>query len=204
MIVIGLCGGSGSGKTLVCRTILSLGIPVFESDAVYHRLIASSTDCAREIVNAFGEQVMDTRSGGIDRRALSRIVFSDSPDAKERLQCLNRITHRHVAEEFYRWRDAQEKSGATCVVLEAPLLFESGLDRLCTVTIAVTAPKAIRLTRIMARDGISQEEAVTRISVQRTDEELVRSCDYVIENTGTMTEVRDRISHLIKNILNRG
>ena len=65
MIVIGLCGGSGSGKTLVCRTILSLGIPVFESDAVYHRVIASSTDGAREIVNAFGEQVMDTRSGGL-------------------------------------------------------------------------------------------------------------------------------------------
>ncbi len=204
MIVVGLCGGSGSGKTLVCQTILSLGIPVFESDAVYHRLIAAPSDCVQEIVNAFGSEILNTRTGGIDRRALSKIVFSDSPDAKERLQSLNVITHRHVIEAFCHWRDEQEKSGAACAVLEAPLLFESGLDRLCAVTVAVTAPKTIRIARIMERDGISHEEAEARIAAQRTDDELVRSCDYVVENTGTMTEVRDRISQLLKNILNRG
>ena len=204
MIVIGLCGGSGSGKTLVCQTILSLGIPVFESDAVYHRLIASPSDCVRDIVNSFGTAVLDTQTGGIDRRALSKMVFSDSPGSKERLQCLNHLTHRHVAEAFCHWRDEKEKSGAACVVLEAPLLFESGLDRLCTVTVAITAPEAIRVARIMARDAITREEAEARITAQRTNKQLEHSCDYTVENTGTMTEVCDRVSQLIKNILNRG
>ena len=204
MIVIGLCGGSGSGKTLVCRAILSLGIPVFESDVVYHRLITSPSDCVQDIVNSFGAAVLDSQTGGIDRRALSKIVFSDSPDAKERLRCLNHITHRHVATAFCRWRDEKEKGGVSCVVLEAPLLFESGLDRLCAVTVAVTAPKTTRIARIMERDGITREEAKARIAAQRTDEQLEQSCDYTVENTGTMTEVCDRVSKLMKNILNRG
>lgn len=202
MIVIGLCGGSGSGKTLVCQTILSCGIPVFESDAVYHRLIAEPTDCVRELAAQFGVEVLDDH-GGIDRRALSRLVFSDRPDAKDNLQKLDEIAHRHVCHAFLQWKEERVSKGSPAIVLEAPLLFESGMDRLCTVTIAVTAPRALRLERIRERDGITAQEAQARIDAQRSDAELKRLCDYTVENTGTMSEVQNCIKELLEKILNQ-
>ncbi len=201
MIVIGLCGGSGSGKTLVCQTIVSRGIPVFASDDEYHRLIDAPSDCTRALAATFGTGVLNAH-GGIDRRALSRRVFSDTPVAGENLSRLNEITHRYVCEAFLEWKQRQEEGGATAVVLEAPLLFESGMDRLCTVTVAVTAPRDLRIARIKARDGISEQEAIARINAQCSDEFLVRNCDYTVQNTGTMNEVRDRIDKLFNQILN--
>lgn len=202
MIIIGLCGGSGSGKTLVSQMIMSLGIPVFESDIVYHRLIQAPSDCVRELVAEFGTAIQN-RQGGINRRALSRLVFSDRPDAQENLRRLNEITHRHVCNAFLSWKDEQIKCGATAIVLEAPLLFESGMDRLCTVKIAVTAPRNLRIARITARDRISVKEASARLDAQRSDMELSCLCDYTIENTGTMKDVRVSVEKLINNILNQ-
>ena len=201
MIVIGLCGGSGSGKTLVCQTILSRGIPVFASDDEYHHLIEAPSDCTRELAATFGVGVLNT-CGGIDRRALSRLVFSGRIGVEENLKHLNEITHRYVRDAFLGWRRQQEEDGAVAVVLEAPLLFESGMDRLCTVTIAVSAPIGLRVDRIKKRDGISEEEAVARIRAQRSDEVLAELCDYTIRNTGTMSEIQDQINQLLNQILN--
>lgn len=201
MIVIGLCGGSGSGKTLVCQAVLSRGIPVFASDDEYHRLVGTPSDCTRALVAAFGDDVLNVQ-GGIDRRAISRLVFSDRPDAKENLRRLNEITHRYVCEAFLAWKNRQEEEGTAAVVLEAPLLFESGMNRLCTVTVAVTAPKGIRIARIMARDGITKGEAAARIEAQCSDEVLAQLCDYTVQNTGTMSEVQDQINRLFNQILN--
>lgn len=201
MIVIGLCGGSGSGKTSVCQTVLSRGIPVFASDDEYHRLIGAPSDCTRALAAAFGDKVLN-KQGGIDRRAVSRLVFSDRPDAKDNLRRLNEIAHQYVCEAFLTWKHRQEKEGADIVVLEAPLLFESGMNRLCTVTVAVTAPKEIRIARIVARDGITEQEAAARIEAQCSDEVLTRLCDYTVQNTGTMNEVQDRINQLFNQILN--
>ena len=149
MIVIGLCGGSGSGKTSVCQTVLSRGIPVFASDDEYHRLIGAPSDCTRALAATFGDKVLNEQ-GGIDRRAVSRLVFSDRPDAKDHLRRLNEI----------------------------------------------------RIARIVARDGITEQEAAARIEAQCSDEVLTRLCDYTVQNTGTMNEVQDRINQLFNQILN--
>lgn len=201
MIVIGLCGGSGSGKTLICETILSRGIPVFASDDEYHHLIEAPSDCTRELAAVFGSEVLNAR-GGIDRRVLSGLVFSAGAGAEENLKRLNEITHRYVYDAFLKWKHRQEEDGAAAVVLEAPLLFESGMNRLCTVTIAVTAPSSLRIARIRKRDGISEQEAVARIHAQCSDEVLTELCDYTVRNTGTMSEVQDHINQLLNQILN--
>lgn len=200
MTVIGICGGSGSGKTQVSQILLARGIPVFESDDVYHGLIAAPSPCTRAIAAEFGECVL-APDGAVDRAALREVVFSASPEAPARLARLNEITHRYVREAFTHWSLVQSAADAPCIALEAPLLFESGMDALCDAIVAVTAPLEIRVQRIMRRDRISEEQARARIRAQCPDEALLARCDYVIRNEGTMNDILAQIDHIIMQIL---
>lgn len=200
MTVIGICGGSGSGKTQVSQILQTRGIPVFESDDVYHGLIAAPSLCTREIAAEFGEGVL-APDGSVDRDALREIVFSASPEAPARLARLNQLSHRYVREAFIRWSSVQRTSDAPCIAMEAPLLFESGMDALCDAIVAVTAPVEVRVQRIMKRDGLSEEQAYARIRAQCTDEQLLARCDYVIQNGGTMNDIPEQIDHIIMKIL---
>lgn len=200
MTVIGICGGSGSGKTQVSQILLARGIPVFESDDVYHGLISAPSPCTSEITAEFGEGVL-APDGSVDRAALRAVVFSASPEASARLARLNEISHRYVREAFIRWSSVQNAANAPCIAMEAPLLFESGMDALCDVVVAVTAPLDVRVQRIMQRDRISEEQAHARIRAQCADEELLARCDYVIRNEGTMNDIYEQTDHIIMKIL---
>lgn len=202
MTVIGLCGGSGSGKTAVSEYLTSLGYPVFESDREYHRLTDTATDCVRALAEAFGEGILNP-DGSLNRRALAKAVFGQEAGAEEKRKRLNEISHRYVKESFFIWRARQEAAGQALAVLEAPLLFESELDACCRYTIAVTAPDAVRRLRIVARDGISVSEAEARIAAQIPNEKLAALCDYTLENTGTLDDMHKQIKQIIDDILNK-
>ena len=180
-MIIGISGGSGSGKTTVLHILRELGAVVLDCDAVYHQLLQTDPALLSAIETRFPGTV---RQGTLDRAALGAVVFSD-PQA---LLDLNRITHGAVKKEVTRRLTPEPKLAA----IDAIGLFESGLSELCQLTVAVTAPADIRIQRISQRDGITPEQARARIHAQADQEAFVLRCDYHLENAGTPAEFRDK------------
>lgn len=177
MKVIGVTGPIGSGKSYVCAIFAERGIPVIDTDAVYHELISKYTDTVKEIVSCFGESVLN-ENGGIDRTALGNIVFSDS-DALEKL---NKITHKFVRLETEQLLEKYRKSDVSAVVLEVPLMFESGFDKLCDEVIAVIADDEERIERIMKRNGYTRLEAENRVKKQKDNNFYIANSNKVLYN----------------------
>ena len=174
-MIIGITGGSGCGKTTLLDMIRDMGGLVLDCDAIYHELL--QTD--RAMLDAIGGRFPGTVDQGIlQRKKLGAIVFAD-PAA---LQDLNRITHAAVKQEVLRRLAAEPALAA----IDAIGLFESDLAELCHVTVAVTAPTELRIQRLMARDGISEEYARSRIAAQHDAAWFAERCSYVLENNGTI------------------
>lgn len=193
MKVIGLCGGSGSGKSTVCSLFAELGVPSIDTDKLYHDMISTDTECTRELLAAFGEQVH--AHPGIDRAALREIVFASSVN----LNRLNEITHRHILNSV---RNIIEHTEADGIIIDAPLLFESGFDKECDLTVCVVADNDIRLKRILERDGISRDAAQKRIASQIGNAELIERCDYALENNSGTDELKKKVRELNKTLFN--
>ena len=194
MQVIGLCGGRGAGKGTVCSIFAELGIPSIDTDKLYHSLISTDSECSRELVSAFGDDVY--ANPGVDRKALRDVVFA-SP---ENLDLLNKITHKHILASV---RDLIKNArDARAIIIDAPLLFESGFDKECDVKICVIADDDVRIERIIKRDGITHEIAKARIASQIPNDRLMDICDYAIENNSDENELRKRIHALSQTLFN--
>lgn len=150
----------------------------------------------REITDRFGDVVV---SGGmIDRKALGKIAFSD-PGALEEL---NAITHKYVGEEVSRRLREHEQNGGALAAVDAIALIESGLSRLCSFVIGVTAPEHVRIRRIMERDGVSEEYARLRVGAQKPEIFFYENCDYVlISDCDTVDEFEDKCRVFFKGLL---
>ena len=194
MLVIGLCGGSGSGKGTVCAFFAELGIKSIDTDKLYHEIISFDSACTMELVKSFGNAIY--ANPGIDRKALRNIVFSSD----DNLKLLNKITHKHILSEVRNIIEANSDSRG--IIIDAPLLFESGFNSECDVTVAVIASESTRLERITKRDGISLEHAKARIASQISDAELIEKCNYSIENSSTEKELRTRVLELYRKLFN--
>lgn len=177
MKIIGLCGGSGAGKGEVCRLFEKYGIPSVDTDAVSRIVMKKGQKCYDEVTANFGSEIID-ENGEIIRRKLAEVIYADA--VKKRV--LEGITHRHIIEYSMRLFDEFEKKGFEFAIADAPLLFESGMDKICFKTVAVIADEENRVRRITARDNISREFALNRIRVQISDDELKKKCDYIIYN----------------------
>jgi dephospho-CoA kinase len=184
--VIGITGPSGSGKSTVSAMLRENGALVLDADAVYHQLTCEP----------WLQEKLETRfpgvvqNGVLDRKKLGAIVFADA----QALQDLNAITHGAVREELQR--RTREYTG-TLVVLDVPLLFESGIDRDCTLTVGITAPEAVRLQRICARDGIDAAYAKSRLDAQPKDDFYAVHCDALVENDGDEAAFRKKMERLL-------
>ena len=174
MRMIGLCGRSGSGKTGFCKLAKELGYKVVDCDEVYAELVSKRTPCLEEIVEHFGDIAI--KDGALNRKAVAQIVFSD----KEKLLLLNKITHKHISKRVFEI--IAEYGENEIVILGAPALFESGLDSACESVIGITAPDQACIARIIARDGITEEQARSRLSNQRTNDFIIENSDYIIIN----------------------
>ena len=196
---IGLCGRSGSGKGYVSDVFAALGVPAIDTDAVYRDLSGPAdvpSACMQELSRAFGEKILNP-DHSLNRRAMAAIVFA--ADGAEARNTLNRITHAHILRETRRLAERYAKEGYRFVLIDAPLLFESGFDEFCRYTVCVTAPDSICIERIMSRDGVTEEEARRRLSAQIPLEELTRRCDYTVVNDGTVP-VRPQVEQIIQTI----
>jgi len=173
-MILGITGGSGCGKTTLLQIIARHGGLVLDCDALYHRLLRTDPALLAAIGARFPGTV-DAR--GLDRKKLGRTVFSD-PSA---LADLNAITHGAVKAEVLRRLETRPPLAA----IDAIALFESGLAALCDLTVAVTAPQDARVRRLMARDGIGEAYARSRIAAQHSDAWFREHCDRLLENDGS-------------------
>ena len=172
MKILGITGGSGCGKTTLLYAAQSLGAYALDCDALYHALLQTDASLLRALESEFPAAF---RNGVLYRRSLGKLVFSDA----DGLARLNAITHPRVVAEVRRRLDGRNEPFA---VIDAVALFESGLAALCDVTVAVTAPEEARIARLMHRDGISRDYALSRIRAQRSADEFSAAATYTLEN----------------------
>ena len=199
MKIVGLCGGSGSGKSTVASFFSEYGFIPINTDKIYHELTSKDTECLKELVGEFGEAIL-TESKSLDRRKLAAVVFAKNAD-KEKHKALNRIAHKHVLSKVRELISEYEKVGAVAVMVDAPMLFESGFDKECDAVISVTADSDVRAKRIVERDGIPVEAALARISSQLPDCFLVENSDYNIYNDD-ISALPEKVEKIAKKILN--
>ena len=173
MMVVGLTGGIGSGKSTIAKAFAALGIAVFNSDEQAKALIATDAQVKERIIAAFGEEAY--QNGEYNRAYIAQIVFNNS----EKLAILNGIVHPALAEYFKRW--AKEQT-SPYVLKEAAILFESGSYKDCDYIITVTAPEEVRIARVMARDHCTEAQVRARMAQQWSDAQRIALSNAVIEN----------------------
>ncbi len=183
MLKVGVTGGIGSGKTTVCKVFEALGIPVYYADDRAKWLMVHNPDLVHGIKKLFGEEAY-TADGQLDRPFIARKAFGDSTI----LGKLNALVHPAVAIDGERWHN--EQSGVPYTIKEAALLFESGSYRFLDRVITVYAPAEMRIRRVMERDGLSREAVTARMERQMPEEEKIEKADFVIQNDGSRSLVR--------------
>ena len=176
MTLVGITGGSGSGKTTALRRLAQNGALTIDCDALYHELLQTDTALLRAIDETFPGTVGEN---GLDRRALAAIVFSD-PDALARL---NAVTHRRIVEALQERLRAWAMAGGTRAAIDAIELVSGGLAERCALTVGVLADRETRLARIMARDGLDRESAARRIDAQHGDDYFRARCGCTLDNS---------------------
>ena len=196
MIVIGITGPTGAGKTTVLNVLKELGGEVVDCDAVYHELLRTSGQLRAELKARFGGEIFD-ETGDLRRKELGAIVFQD----EKALADLNAITHRHILAELDRLIARAEAQGCPAVALDAVALIESGLGERCHVTVAVTAPEEARLRRVMAREGVGEDYARSRIAAQKPWSWYEERCDCVLRNDGAREALERQAAALFRKIL---
>lgn len=191
MTVIGITGGTGSGKTTLLRAIEVHGGLCIDCDALYHELLENDEG----LLAALAENFPSAFDGGVlNRKALGNLVFAD----KVALAALNEITHKVVCREV---RKIIGETDRQLVAIDAIALFESGLNELCDVTVAVTAPEEIRIERLTARDGISRDYAQKRIRAQKSDAEFAAMAQYTLQNDASKEVFSIKCSQFLKGVL---
>ncbi len=189
--IVGITGRSGSGKSLLCAQLAEQGAEVLDADRIYAELVGQDGPMTRALNGRFPG--VWTPENGLNRRKLADIVFSDEAARLE----LNRITHGQVREELRR---RVRKSESRLILLDVPLLFESGCDRLCDVTLAVLANREGSLARIMTRDGINEEQARARLDSQPDDDFYRARADLLLENRKSLERFQGEIARLCEKI----
>ncbi|MCL1949903.1 MAG: dephospho-CoA kinase [Turicibacter sp.] len=185
MKIIGLTGGISTGKSTVIKWFLEDGIPVLDADAIVHGLQQPGTELLRQIEEVFGG-VMLNPDGSLNRQALGQLIFTDET-AKE---TLNQLIHPLVRDALNQGIETARSKGEKIIVLDVPLLFESGFETLVDEVVVVYAPREVQLARLMERDGIDEAYAKAKIASQGCLEDKRKRAHYVLDNGGSLEGLR--------------
>lgn len=192
MKVIGLTGGTGSGKSVVSKSLAAAGAVVIDADKIAHEIILKGKPAYAEIVNFYGTEILDAE-GNIIRKKLGEIVFHDA----KKLAFLNQCTHKYICAEVDRQIAAAKQTNAK-IILDAPLLLEAGLESRCDAVWVVYADPQVRARRIMERDGISDALAKARIANQKSWEEYRQAASVVIDNSKDFAYLQEQLDKILK------
>ncbi|WP_409270883.1 dephospho-CoA kinase [Neobacillus sp. SCS-31] len=191
-LTIGLTGGIASGKSTVANMCREMGIPVIDADIEARLAVEPGEPAYKKIVESFGSGIL-LPDGGIDRQALGALIFND----EQKRLLLNGIAHPEVRKRMAEKRKEAEMSGAPVIMLDIPLLFESKLAHLADKTLVVYVDRDTQLSRLMARNSFSKEEAEARIRSQMPLSEKADMADAVIDNNGDIGETNRQLLEIL-------
>lgn len=191
MLKIGITGGIGAGKSIVCKLFLLLGIKVYNADYFAKYIMQNDAILVQQIKNAFGNDVYSNEK--LNREKLAKIVFNNS----DKLQQLNNLVHPAVAKHAFNWMNQQ---AGPYVLKEAALLFETGSYQLLDYTILVTAPEVVRIERVRKRDNTDAENVKKRIDKQLPDIEKETMADFIVINDNS-TPLIPQVNKLHQKLL---
>ncbi len=191
MKIIGVTGTSGAGKTTLCEILnRQYGAYIIDADQIAKRLSKKGTMYLNAIVECFGDGILN-QEGELRRKELANLIYNDEGKRSQ----LNGLTFMYVVQEIKEKIDALRED---CIVIDAPLLFESKLDQICDFVIGVIAKEEEKIERICKRDGISKEMAKKRLSIQMEEKELSKKADYIIVNDGNVENLEKEIEKVWK------
>lgn len=194
-LVIGLTGGIASGKSTISSILKAVGWPVIDADLIARQIVMPGSKGLEQIVNRFGPQMLNS-DGTLDRKKLGKTVFDDP----KKLSDLDKIEHPLIQEAIDSQLDEFKKQHLPVVVLDVPLLFETGMDEECDLTVLAVVDQATQLKRLMKRDQISKMDAVKKISSQMSLKEKMQRADVIIDNNGTLEQTRSKVAELVDRV----
>lgn len=189
-IIIGLTGQTGAGKTSVGEILSRSGCEIIDTDKIAREITEKGSPVLLSLADAFGEDILE--NGELNRKLLAVRAFS----SRENTEKLNEITHPEITKRVKQRIEEAFKKGKKAAVIDAAALFESGEDKLCDFTVAVVCPENIRFERIMKRDGITQEQAGTRIKAQQDEKYYILKADMIIRNYPPF-DLKEQIQRII-------
>lgn len=190
MKIIGLTGNSGAGKSTMCEILKDkYDVEIIDADMVAKELTCYKSNYLNSIIKEFGKEIID-ENGNLNRKKLANIIYNNTIKREK----LNKITFVYVVEEIRKKIERVDKSKT--VVIDAPLLFESGLDKICDLKIGIIAKDSTKLERICKRDNIDEQTAKKRIDIQLENEYLLEHSDIIIENNSSIYELEQKIIKL--------
>jgi len=195
MRILGITGGSGAGKTTVLELLREYGAEILDCDRIYARMVREDAPLRSALEQAFGPVFLP--SGDLDRHTLAQRVFGNAAE----LETLNALVYRHLGDEVRRLLREAASAGTDLAAIDAVNLIDSGLGALCDKTVAVLAPREVRLARIMERDGIDRTAAEARIDAQHQEEYYKAHCHILLENAGDLAALKQTAAALLADEL---
>jgi dephospho-CoA kinase len=196
MKIIGLTGNIASGKTEVAKIFKELGAKIIDADRIAREVVEPGERAWQEIVEEFGRDILQS-DGSIDRKKLGGIVFNDD----EKREQLNRITHPRIMTKIIEVIDKYKKENVKLVIIEAALIVErGGLLSLIDGLIVVSTDEETQIKRIMTRDRLQRDEALSRIKSQMPMPEKTKHATYIIDNSGSLRETRKQVKEIWEKI----
>lgn len=189
-MIIGITGSSGSGKSTVCSILQKkYNVKIIDADKIAKQLSQNNKEYLADIVNQFGKEII-LENGMLNRPKLADIIYNN----EEKRELLNKCTFKYIKAEI------QKEIGKykDIIVIDAPLLFEAGLEKVCNITIAVISDnKELQIKRIMQRDNIERKVAIDRLNAQKQNEFYIKNCDYIIKNNGNIEDLNNQIDTIL-------
>lgn len=194
MVTLGITGGLGSGKSSACQRLKEKGTVIFDADNIAKEILQTVPEVREKIAEIFGEAII--KNGVVDNRKLADIAFSNEKNQA----ALNNIIHPFVIQEFEKKRDSMQNRNGL-LVIDAPLIFESGLDSHLDYTVLIYATYKLRIARAIRRGNLSREQILRRIDLQMPEEEKRELAAFVIENNGSIEHLYEEIDKLYNELV---
>ena len=196
VMVIGLTGQTGAGKSTVSKVFVQNGFRLIDADAISRHVVARGSHCLADLQECFTDAIL-TPDGELDRKVMASIAFSDH----RKLEMLNAIMYPYIVGEILRMIHRFSQQNHKLILLDAPTLFESRADDFCDLIISVVAKPELRMQRIMERDHISEKAAQQRMEMQLTEEFFRLHSDTVLENNSSFSELWDAAQELSAKLI---